>query len=89
MRKRQVEIVLLYEDQAHESFLLGYLLKKGYQDGKIRRARGVGSGKVSVQRHYADNVCGHRSYCAKNQSQTRALVVMIDQDVLEPAQRLS
>ena len=80
MRRRQVKIVLLYEDQAHNSFLRQYATRKGYGNRAIRIAEGAGSGKTSVQRNYVPNVRAHRKYCTKNQSETLALLVMIDQD---------
>jgi hypothetical protein len=80
MRKRQVKIVLLYEDRAHDSFLRAYLANKGYNNRRIRPAPEAGRGKASVQKNYVPEVRKHRRYCKINQSETLALLVMIDQD---------
>jgi hypothetical protein len=84
MRKRQVQIPVLCEDDEHQSFALQYLERRGYSRWKVRLlpypASGKGSGKESVRRRYVEEVRAIRRYCQMHRSQTYALVVMIDQD---------
>lgn len=81
MKKRQVQIMVLCEDDAHESFITGYLSNRGYNTNKIRISKpSTGSGKEFVRREYAGEVAALRRYRQKNQSQSIALLVLIDQD---------
>jgi len=84
MRKRQVQIPVLCEDSAHESFALGYLGARRYSRHKIRilpyPAHGRGSGKEHVRNEYLREVCATRKYNRMNPAGTYALLVMIDRD---------
>ncbi len=84
MSRRQVQVVILCEDDEHESFVRGYLKCRGYNLGKLRvrsyPARGGGSGKEFVRKHYAVEVRAPRKYCTMHQSDTYGLVVLMDQD---------
>jgi hypothetical protein len=84
MRKRQVQIPVLCEDDAHASFARAYLGKRGYVPGKFRivpyPAGGRGSGKEHVRNGYAGEVREARRRGKMSQAGTYALLVMIDRD---------
>ncbi len=84
MKKRQVQINLVCEDRAHESFIRGYLSERGYSLRKLDvapyPAKGRGSGKESVRIQYAKWVDKTRSYCRMNRSETCCLIALIDCD---------
>ena len=81
MKRRQVKIIVLCEDDAHESFITSYLSNCGYNANKFRVNKpSSGSGKEFVRKEYPNEVLAFRGYRRKNQSQTISLVVLIDQD---------
>lgn len=84
MNKRQVQIPVLCEDDAHASFARGYLGKRGYVPGKFRilpyPAGGKGSGKEHVRNRYSGEVREARRRDKMSQAGTYALLVMIDRD---------
>ena len=84
MRKRQVQIPVLCEDRAHDSFARSYLGKRGYVPGKFRivpyPAGGKGSGKEHVRNRYPEEVLEARKRGKMSQAGTYALLVVIDRD---------
>ena len=84
MRKRQVQIVLVCEDRAHESFIRRYLERRGYPLARLRVSRypsgGRGSGKEFVRQEYLKEVREVRRYWRTNRPGGCTLVVLIDHD---------
>ena len=80
MSRRVTQVVLLCEDRQHEAFARRFLERQGVGRRQIRVERsptGRGSGEQWVRRAYAREVQAFRS---ANYIQSRALIVMIDED---------
>jgi len=84
MRKRQVQIVLVCEDRAHESFIRRYLERRGYPLARLRVSpypgTGRGSGKEFVRQEYLKQVREVRRYWRTSHPGGCTLVVLIDHD---------
>jgi|GEM_PF-2293475 len=81
MRKRQVQLIVVCEDDEHYSFACGYLKAKRYSLHRVRsRISPRGCARDYVKRQYVLEVRAARKYCRMNQSETYGLIILIDQD---------
>lgn len=87
MAMRKVELVLLCEDKNHESFIIRYLCRLGFNRRQIRpvpRPAGRGAGEQWVRKRYPLAAEIQRSKANRSRA---SLIVIIDADTMSTEER--
>ncbi len=90
MSKRKINLLIVCEDLQQSTFIRRYLIKRGFNRGKIRvkhTPSGRGSGEQFVRRQLVKEVKLHRQRRSYGKGVT-ALVAMIDADKMSVRERL-